>query len=165
MPFFGKNSNANSENRRRRRAQLLLNNKNLTKFLKHAFHNNNSLYRKYYTQLAIRKVKESPNKWTPNLVPRFDMMLMQKLRKAFNNIQNNLKKIEEQENIARRQARQANYKRIANKQAAFLLTNEGKQWKRKNNEARRIQKQRNSTANNRSFNASGYRVNESFTYR
>jgi len=156
MPLFKKNSNDNSANRRRRRAQLLLNNKLLVNQLETALfaHWRNS--RKEGTNSVIRLIKGKPNKWTPNLVPRLNMMLMKKLHQAYNNIQPELKKRNNNAVAARtaaRQARQANERRKANQHAAYLLTNEGKQWKRQNNEKRRLQKQRNNENARRRENA------------
>jgi hypothetical protein len=168
MHLFKKNSNANSANRRRRRAQLLLNNKLAILYLQSALFNKNNDRRKKYTLNVIKHVRES-RKWTPNLVPFRNAQLMNKLKNAYNNIKPVLNKREKNAANAR-QSRQANKRRKANQHAKFLLTNEGKQWQRKNNEARRLQQQRNNENARRRENArtnmwarTGYNMSN-FTY-
>ena len=152
MPLFGKNSNANSANRRRRRAQLLLNNsQEVTRyFLLHALYSKNAADRKKYTSYVIQSIRRS-HAWN-GLVPRLNKTLMNKLKIAYNNAKPELNK-REQNAAAKRQAQRTNERRKANQHAKFLLTNEGKQWQRKNNEARRLKNQRNNENARRRENA------------
>lgn len=141
MPLFGKKSNANSANRRAARAKLLLNNKNLLHNLETALFYNRP--NKYFTKGVIRQIRA---KWPKNLVPFFNANLENKLRQAYKQIRPVLNQRNKNAAAARqaaRKAEQANKQRKANQHAKFLLTNEGKQWQRQNNEKRRLQQQRN----------------------
>jgi hypothetical protein len=175
MPLFRKTANANSANRRRRRGQLLLNNNTLTRNLESAFSSKNRVWRKYWTNSVVNRIRTN-SKWTPNLVPRLNMTLINKLRNAYNSIKPELKKRSNNAIVkkkaaaanaaAARQMRQANERRKANQHAAYLLTNEGKQWKSKNNEARRIKKEQNNEQarrrnqiNRNMYASSGYTMN------
>jgi hypothetical protein len=90
---------------------------------------------------------------------------MNRLRVAYENAKPNVlarRKAQRNENEAKqkaaRQAYQANQKRKANQHAAFLLTNAGKQWKRKANEEARYQEELERRANQHRRNlwAAGY---------
>ena len=168
MPLFGKKNNANSENRRRRRAQLLLNNRNLLHWVEAALYETRPEWQKVGRERALQSIKRSPN-WK-NLVPTFNSTLWQKLHEAHKSIRPQLQKEKNNKAAnwrAQKQARQANNKRKANQHAAFLLTNEGKQWQRKNAEARRLknEEERRAIQRNRNMWAkTGYTMSN-FTYR
>ena len=151
MPLFGKKSNANSANRRAARAKLLLNNKNLINNVETALYYNRP--NKYFTKKVIRTIR---TKWPKNLLPFFNANLENKMRQAYRQIRPELNKRNKNAAAARqtaRKAEQANKQRKANQHAKFLLTNEGKQWQRQNNEKRRLQQQRNNENARRRENA------------
>lgn len=147
------NANTNSANRRRRRANLLRQNDNLFSNIVRALRN---VSNKYYTKRVTSKVRQT---WPKNLVPYFNRVLMNRLRVAYENAKPNV--------LARRKAnkekqnaeRQANRLRKKKQHEAFLQTNAGRQWKRKNNEekARQAERQRQRNQYNRNMYArTGY---------
>jgi hypothetical protein len=175
MPLFKKNSNSNSANRLRRRGQLLLNNNTLRGYLESALNGGPTGTRKYWENAVAKRIRGN-SKWTSNLLPRLNMTLINKLRNAYNSIKPELKKRSNNAIIkkkaaaaasaASRQTRQANERRKANQHAVYLFTNEGKQRKRENNEARRIKKEQNNEqarrrnqTNRNMYASSGYTMN------
>jgi hypothetical protein len=132
-------ANSNSANRRRRRAELLLKNNSLVRTLESALFNTNRAWKNNSRKSTIRTVRLE---WPKNLVPLLNATLMNKLRTAYTNIKpkiNNKRRATSEKYQAEKRTQENARARRQKQHANFLLTNEGKQWKRKNNERKKLQ--------------------------